>query len=283
MLCEKCGHLQGTHEDTDEFCESIYTKDSGSEYAKDYLESDSNSYNHRVAQIYIPKAEFMYTSLVDSGVNPHSLSYLDYGAGSGFFVSALAKVGLRKVEGTEVSKNQVEFGNRMIESSKTLLKIHNLQDTKKVLSETSANVVSMIGVLEHLQSPREALLCLKNNKNVDFFYMSVPTFSFSVFLEILSDKVFHRQLHGDHTHLYTEKSIAHLCKEFGFEIVSQWNFGSDIMDLYRHVSVTLDQKKCSAAFKNEWRQQFTPMIDMLQLEMDKKHLSSEVHLLLKKI
>lgn len=163
-----------------------------------------------------------------------------------------------------------------------LLKRHNIEDTNNILSETSCGLVSMIGVLEHLQSPRKALGCLQANKNVEYFYISVPIFSLSVYLEIFADNIFHRQLHGGHTHLYTEESLSHLCNEFGFKIVSEWWFGSDIVDLYRHMFVTIEKQKCSKTLKKHWKRKFVPVIDALQLELDKKHFSSEVHLLLKK-
>jgi hypothetical protein len=164
-----------------------------------------------------------------------------------------------------------------------LLKIHNMQDTTKILHACKSQVVSMIGVLEHLQNPREALTALKHNKNVRFLYILVPTFSLSVYLEILSPEIFHRQLTGGHTHLYTEKSLLHLCREFGFEIISEWWFGTDVVDLFRHISVTMQKQKCSKKLIELWRQEFIPLLDAMQLEIDKKHFSSEVHMVLKKV
>lgn len=124
---------------------------------------------------------------------------------------------------------------------------------------------------------------LKYNDNVKFLYISVPTFSLSVYLEIFSPEIFHRQLHGGHTHLYTEKSLSHLCKEFGFEVTAEWWFGTDIVDLFRHISVTLEKIKCSKKLMELWRQGIISLIDAMQLEIDKKHFSSEVHIVLKKV
>ena len=213
--------------------------------------------------------------MLDNNINPHSLEYIDFGAGSGYFVAALKEIGLNNVSGTEVSKSQVDFGNAMI--GEKLLKTHNIENTNIILRESKSQVVSMIGVLEHLQHPREALNELKYNDNVKFLYISVPTFSLSVYLEIFSPEIFHRQLHGGHTHLYTEKSLSHLCKEIGFEVIAEWWFGTDIVDLFRHISVTLEKTKCSKKLMELWRQDFIPLIDAMQLELDKKHFSSEVH------
>ncbi len=281
VFCNHCHHLNGIYEDTNEFCEAIYTSDSGEDYAKNYRSEDINNYNYRTASIYLPKAEFLYTSLLDNSIDPHSLEYFDFGAGSGYFVSALKKMGLSSVSGTEVSKSQVDFGNAMI--GENILKIHNIQNTATILREIKSQVVTMIGVLEHLQHPREVMKELKHNDNVKFIYLSVPTFSLSVYLEIISPEVFHRQLSGGHTHLYTEKSLSYLFQEFGFEVIAEWWFGTDIIDLFRHTSVTLEKVKCSKELKELWQQNFIPLIDAMQLEIDKKHFSSEVHMVLKKL
>lgn len=279
-FCPTCGHLNGNFQDTDDFCEAIYTKDEGESYSKNYTSKDVDEYNYRVSSIYFPKAEFLYTSLKNDRVNPNDLEYLDFGAGSGYFIAALDKIGLKKILGSEVSKSQVDFGNKMID--KLVLQTHNLKDTETVLSSTTANVISMIGVLEHLQEPREALRSIIENSNIQYLYLSIPLFSLSVYFEMFSDEIFHRQLHGGHTHLYSEQSLHYLINEFNLEIVSQWWFGTDMMDLYRNILVTMNQQDSSNTIKEEFSKMFLTVIDSLQLELDKKHYSSEVHILLKK-
>lgn len=201
VICNCCSHLNGIYEDSDKFCKAVYTTDSGKDYAENYKSEDIDSYNYRVASIYFPKAEFLHTSLLNNNINPFDLKYFDFGAGSGYFIAALKKIGLKNVSGTDISKFQVNFGNAML--GENALNIHNIKDTAIMLRETESQVISMIGVLEHLQHPREVLRELKHNNNVKFLYISVPIFSLSVYLEILSPEVFHRQLHGGHTHLYT--------------------------------------------------------------------------------
>jgi hypothetical protein len=282
VFCNYCHHLNGMNEDSKEFCHGLYSADSGEDYARTYYKVENlDKYNYRTASIYIPKAEFLYTSLLESQVDPNHLEYLDFGAGSGYFVAALKKIGLKNITGTDISKSQVDFGNTMM--GENLLTLHEIEDTALVLQKCTAQVVSMIGVLEHLQKPREALKALKQNNSIRFLYILVPTFSLTVYLEMISPEIFHRQLHEGHTHLYTKKSLAHLCKEFGFEVVSEWWFGSDMMDLFRHISVMLQKQKSSKKMIELWRQEFIPLLDAMQLEIDKKHSSSEVHMVLKKI
>ena len=280
VLCGQCTHLNGVYEDTDEFCEAVYTTDSGKEYAGNYTSENINDYNYRTTSIYLPKAEFLCTSLLDSNINPYDLNFLDFGTGSGYFVAALKNMGVHQIYGSDVSQFQVDFGNAMI--GENLLSTHRLEDTNKILRETEAQVVSMIGVLEHLQHPREALHEVRQNNHINYLYVSVPTFSLSVYLENMSPDVFHRQLHGAHTHLYTEQSLSHLWSEFGFSVVAEWWFGTDIVDLFRHVSLGLEKIQSSEKLLELWRNDFIPLIDAMQLELDKKHFSSEVHMLLKK-
>lgn len=280
VLCNHCHHLNGIYEDSDEFCNYVYTADTGKAYSENYKVESVNSFNYRVATIYLPKAEFLYTSLLGANIDPNDMEYLDFGSGSGYFVSALRSIGISQVSGTDVSRSQVDFGNIMM--AEELLSVHRLAETTILLRDCKAQVVSMIGVLEHLQHPREVFRELNQNDNVKFVYLSVPTFSLSSYLEIISPDVFNRQLHGGHTHLYTEKSLAYICKEFNFEVLAEWWFGTDMVDLLRIISVTLGQRKCSKKLKEMWEQDFTSLIDALQLEVDKKHFSSEVHMILRK-
>ncbi len=280
-ICQTCTHLNGAFEDSAEYCQIVYADDGGKAYAENYSSKSLENYQYRVTSIYIPKAEFLYTSLKNQNVSPSKLIYLDFGAGTGYFVSALDSMGLQNIFGTEVAKNQVELGNKMI--GKELLSVHDLEDTANFLRSTNANVISFIGVLEHLQDPREAIKATKENDKIEYLYISLPLFSLSVYIEMLSDEVFHRQLHGGHTHLYTEDSIKHLAEEFGYEIVSEWWFGTDIVDLYRNIFVNLEEKNTSKFLKQHYQNMMQDLIDAMQLEIDKKKYSSEVHMLLKKV
>jgi 2-polyprenyl-3-methyl-5-hydroxy-6-metoxy-1,4-benzoquinol methylase len=279
-ICDTCTHLNGSHEDTDEFCNIVYAGDDGKDYAQNYEVSDIANFNYRLSSIYIPKAEFLYTSLINDHADPHNMKYLDFGSGSGYFVGALNKIGLKNISGTEVSKQQVNFGNKMM--GLNVLSVHKMSDTNNLLQKTDANVVSLLGVLEHLQNPRSAMMHIQKNDQIKYVYLSVPLFSLSVFLEMMSDDVLHRQLHGGHTHLYTKKSLQYLAQEFGFDIISEWWFGTDIVDLYRYIFVSLKKNQCSDVLISSFQEMILPLIDSMQLELDKKHHSSEVHLLLRK-
>jgi 2-polyprenyl-3-methyl-5-hydroxy-6-metoxy-1,4-benzoquinol methylase len=280
-LCVTCNHLNGLHEDTFEFCQSIYEDEAGEkEYSSNYSASGIEEFNFRTTSIYIPKAEFLYSSLLKEGVNPNNLSYMDFGAGSGYFINALDKIGIANLKGYEPSRSQVTFGNQML--GKELLINHEIAETNEILNNATENVLSLIGVLEHVQKPRELLKCFQGNENLQYLYFSVPTFSLSTYLEIINPEVFHRQLQGGHTHLYTKESIEHLAKEFAVEIISQWWFGTDVVDLFRHMKIKLNDRHISKRMEDMFDQTFISYLDSMQLEIDKKYGSSEVHVLCSK-
>jgi len=101
-ICDRCGHLNGAHEDTDAFCGDLYTENSGQKYAKNYGAADREAYDRRVRDIYIPKAEFLRDAILEENALPEKLSYADFGAGSGYFVAAMRALNWKNVTGYEV-------------------------------------------------------------------------------------------------------------------------------------------------------------------------------------
>lgn len=73
-----------------------------------------------------------------------------------------------------------------------------------------------------------------------------------------------------------------MCREFGLEPIGEWWFGTDIVDLLRHIQITLAAKTETAALADEWRNMFAKLVDGMQLEIDCQRQSSEVHMVLKK-
>ena len=71
---------------------------------------------------------------------------------------------------------------------------------------------------------------------------------------------------------------------FKFKIVSEWWFGADIVDLYRNFFLNIRNKESNykkANTINIFNNMFLGLLDNLQLEIDKKKLSSEAHILYK--
>jgi 2-polyprenyl-3-methyl-5-hydroxy-6-metoxy-1,4-benzoquinol methylase len=278
-FCVRCGHLNGLNEDTEAFCAAIYTKDEGESYAQTYFSENKAAFDKRVKQVYLPKAQFLKDALQEMNEDPLRMDFADIGAGSGYFVAALLASGCRNVMGYEVSKSQVAFGNSFLK--RTLLKQHGLSDVVGICAGLEAQVVSLIGVLEHLQEPRELLTELVKNSNVQYLFFSLPLFSLCVFFEMVFPEVVPRHLVAGHTHLYTKSSIDFFCAEFGLEKVAEWWFGADMFDLYRNITVMLSRFPENKGMVGRWDRLFRPQIDGLQLEIDKQYGSSEVHMLVR--
>jgi len=281
-ICKNCGHLNGLFEDTDTFCKAAYQGSGTVDYQKNYSEQDKENFKKRVEEIYRPKAKFLIESLKEDSVKIENLRFADIGAGLGYFISALLEENCKKVEGFEVSKENVNKSNFVL--GKEIVKYHEIENTLKIIETLDSDVVSLIGVLEHLQEPVQVLSHLVQNPNVNYIFLSLPTFGPSVFFELLSPKTFHRQLSRDHTHLYTEQSIEWICKKMKLKIVSEWWFGQDILDLYRHILVHSKKMNKLSEFASEsFDLMLKPIIDSLQFVLDQNKLSNEVHILLKKI
>lgn len=279
IVCGRCGHLNGAHEDSAEFCTALYTEAGGAAYAKTYSADDRDAYRRRVQDIYVPKAEFLRDALAEAGHDAAALRYADLGAGSGYFVAAMRELGFSKAVGYEASEVQSGLANAMI--GEGAVRRHELDDVVSLASALDADVVSMIGVLEHVREPRELLTALQANTKVGYLYLSVPLFSACVFFEMVFPDVFQRQLSAAHTHLYTESSLDWTCREFGMTRAAEWWFGTDMVDLFRALSVRLEKNSELNGMSDHWARIFAPAIDGLQLALDRKKLSSEVHMLLR--
>ena len=299
IVCPECGHLNSAHEDTDDFASKVYVED---DYSKNYSMKDKESYDRRMNMIYVPKAQFLIDSLKKDGIS--EIRDLDIGAGCGYFVAALHSFGISST-GIEVSDTEVEFGNLMMgmdgsgtdeatgsngasaagteqggEGAK-YLKCVGLTDSSSYIRNTDANVISAIGVLEHLIHLKDNLNAVRDNKNIKYLYASVPMFSFSCAFETAFQDCYNRHMGGTHTHLFTDESIRVMAESIGFEVAYEWRFGSDINDRYRFRSVSM-RKNGNEEFADMFAEKFTPLMDKLQLILDESEFSSELHFILRR-
>ena len=276
IVCPKCGHLNSACEDTDDFASKVYVED---DYSKNYSMKDKESYDRRMNMIYVPKAQFLIDSLKKDGVD--TIKDLDIGAGCGYFVAAMRKAGMQST-GIEVSDTEVEFGNRMMDAGQAPgLVCVGLTDSADYIRKTDANVISAIGVLEHLIHLKDNLDAIRENRNIRYLYASVPMFSFSCAFETAFQECYNRHMGGTHTHLFTNESIEEMAGSIGFEVAYEWRFGSDINDLYRFISVSM-RKNGNEEFADLFAQKFTPLMDKLQLVLDESEFSSELHFILRR-
>ena len=144
---------------------------------------------------------------------------------------------------------------------------------------SSATVVSLIGVLEHLANPREFLNAFALS-NARFLYVSVPMFSLSALLQRAFPTVAPRHLGGGHTHLFTRRSLEYMESTRGLNVRTEWWFGSDVLDIWRSLLVSsAGQPGDALGFEDFLAELLWAHIDDLQAVLDRARACSEVHLL----
>jgi 2-polyprenyl-3-methyl-5-hydroxy-6-metoxy-1,4-benzoquinol methylase len=275
FVCSKCHHLNGIYSDSKKFCHWLYEEKKTDNYnnQKFYTLKD---FDKRVDNIYLPKAKFLIEVL------RKNINIIDLGAGAGHFVKALEILNISCV-GLEPSKYLASLGNKKLKQN-TILNL-SLDEIEKDffdhhISDNKENVLSLIGVLEHLHDINSVMVKFLKSK-IKYLYISVPIFSLSTFIENVFNKVYPRQLSGAHTHLYTKKSLQFFAKKYNLKIIGQWWFGQDFIDLYRSIllsSKSHDHKN----YKHLLDKNLFSVIDKLQNILDKNMICSEAHIIFKK-
>lgn len=166
---------------------------------------------------------------------------------------------------------------------RTLLSKISPEQIADEVAHTNSEVVSLMGVLEHMVNINEILLALKSNPKIQYIYFSVPKFSLSCIFEIVFPDVFPRQIGGGggHTHLFTDESLDWIYNKYQFTPVGKWSFGTDIMDLHRSLCVMLEKSSASQQVIEDVSNLFRTQTDALQIVLDKTNLASEIHVVLK--
>lgn len=272
FICPTCGHVNGGHDDSAEFHTMLY---SNSGYAQGYIQPDA-LYVKRLDAIYAPKARFLLSSLEEDGADVSSMKFLDVGAGAGYFVAALERYGAN-AEGIEPNGSVVEFANTKL--SRARLSRVDIEDSRGVVARTDADVVSFIGVLEHVRDLRGMLDAVVNNEHISYMYFSVPMFSMTVLIESVFDEVFSRQLSGVHNHVFSNDSLEWMYARYGMRKVSAWTFGADVPDLFRALSVMLSKKGASERVRAYLQRCATASCDKMQEVIDSIGAASETHVL----
>lgn len=278
FLCPVCGHLNGTHELTAAFSEQVYEND---DYGSVYRERKSQeAYDNRMRTIYLPKAQFMVDALrqTKSDDEIHQMKYLDVGAGSGYYVSAMQHLELRAT-GMEISASQVNWGSCYLPAG-SLVQVEESEVSHRI-REAEEEVLSFIGVFEHIENLQDVIRAIAENPRIRYIYFSVPMFSYSAILESIHPDVFNRQLGGTHTHLFTKESLQYLMKRERLILRGAWYFGTDVADAIRMVMVE-SQRNDNTALSALFKDKAATILDALQHVIDEQEFCSEVHMLVEK-
>jgi SAM-dependent methyltransferase len=277
IFCRICGHLNGNHQVSEDLADLTYDSqtEQSMKYDKLYI-MPKEKFLNTVAKIYLPKAEFLQSSLVEIE-NLLDLRILDFGTGSGHMVKALGDLGFNNVIGIDPMKTTIEYGKKVI-GIEGLSRIR-IQDSLDFLRHTNAELITMLCTLPHVTNHHEILSAMVTNPNIRYTFQKLPMFSLGSMLDVTSPTTNSRVLAGAHNHVYTDSSLEFIEKRYGLKRISEWRFGSDIVDLYRNILIKLNRIEGSENAKTKFSEKFLPMIDDLQRVVDSNNFASEIHIL----
>lgn len=268
--CEECNHLYcGTPpSDTElkKLYSSVVNETVESSQGKIYIDHDL--FDKRVKKIASPKAEFATDLIDDRGI------WIDIGAGVGDLVIAANHMGWEAM-GYESDREEVLFG--LSKGAKIKHKFIDFDSDFNFLS--SAKIVSMINVLEHLSNPKQAVYNIaKSLKSNSFFLFEVPRFpSISALTNRCFPDYAARNIYSpDHLHLFSDKSAHIMIENANLDVVSTWFFGQDIYELFGNILTY-------GNFENHYLiEKSHKIINELQQSIDKNELSDTMLVLTKK-
>jgi hypothetical protein len=268
-ICINCTHLNSKFNDSQEFHDKIYHNEKFS-YAKNYMQD----YKLRVKNIYVPKVNFITEFLKKKKTK--NVKILDIGSGCGHFLKACHQKKISAL-GLESNLDMIKLGQKYLKKN-SLVHSTSYENSLKIIKDGKYTMISLISVIEHLERPNEIFNSFKKSKN-KYLFLSIPLFNFSAFLENAFQNVYPRHMAATHPHLYTYESIKYILKRYKLKICSEWWFGSDMIDLNRSLLVSFGKNK-SSNFSKKFKESFSNQIDELQNVLDRKKLSSEVHLII---
>ena len=283
IICTNCGHLNGIYEDSDDFCYQLYVADGGSNYSQNYLKG----YSARVQNIYLPKVDFLCSSLMEEQkISFDDISISDFGCGGGHFVHAAKQRGIKAL-GFDISKDLIGLASssyRQVYGADCecpFLLVHDEEELLKKLISTESTVVSFIGVLEHLRNPIRFFEAF-NASQSKYLYFSVPLFSLSCMIENVFPNIFRISVAPYPPVLTFIVEIYY--QQIFYQEVSAWYFGADAMDLRRSMLVSMVKNGCSERILQIFQKDlFSPeILDQMQHVVDNHLAASEVHMLLAK-
>ena len=271
--CNTCGHMQ-TLNAVDHTYEQAALKALG--YKKIYPAIDVEAYKSRCERIYKPKAQWIFESIKDISINPKCLKWCDIDCGAGYFLKSLQDLGCHKIQGVDIDEHNLRIAGKMVGEG---ILDFNSDPFERTFTNIDADIYTAFFVLEHIASMNNTIKALKTKNTGTFFAFSVPTFGFIAMFESIVKDHYPRCLDAMmHTQIYTEQSLAYLLNEAGYEVISEWVFGQDTMDIHRFMSTNLAEQYPEKLYQSSMNKIKT-LIDPLQSVIDQAHFADARHIL----
>lgn len=271
--CNNCGHIQTLHH-VDASYEELAMEELG--YKGIYPKLEKEEYNSRCKRIYKPKAEWIFDALFGLKIDPQTIKWCDIGCGAGYFIKSLQELGCSDVYGVDIDEHNLNIAEEVLGKDAVFFNDHSFDQT---FIECQADIYSAFFVLEHIEDTYKTIKSLKTKPKGTLFAFSVPTFGFITLFESILKNHYPRSLDAMmHTQVYTEESLNYLLESADFEIVSEWVFGQDMMDIQRFLNYNLSQLYSERLYSSSVNK-IEDMLDAMQAVIDQSHFSDARHIL----
>lgn len=231
--CNNCDHYFVIERPSRKSLEDFYCKDD--DYQNTYANKRTSQV--RIENVALPKAKWMIRQFERVyGRRPQSI--LDVGAGSGHFVWACKKLGLKAV-GVEPS----ETGRRFCKETFGF-ELMNMDFTKEFQAvDDEYEIVTLWGVIEHVPYPLEMLSVASMivSGKEGLVIAEVPRWDClsTAIQSIFPDSVVRHLDPLGHIHCFTDSSLATAFQLSNLDLVAAWYFGMDAYELLTQISYLL--------------------------------------------
>ncbi len=221
-----------------------------------------------------PKFDFVIDHLP---FKPSTFKWLDVGCGIGDLVS-VANQNNWHCMGLELSSSSIAF-------SKEIFKQDLIQKTLEDFCKTSKErfeVVSFIGVLEHVTSPMDHLrMARKILEDNGLVLIQVPNaMSMATYTQdIFPETVFRHMSPVEHIMLFSEESLEKALRETGFESIAYWWHGLDSYEILNQMTMHSKKDVSSSRFNQAWMK----VLSELQFVFDQNKLSDRILCLARRV
>jgi len=231
VTCEGCGHVYTSRRYTDEAIRRFYETNT---YWAEVTYANKSTCYYRRDNVARPKVEFAercYAGLRGT--------WLDVGSGIGDMVSVALENGW-KATGLELSETSVAFAKDIFNVDLLRQTMEEYRDQHPKLAGT-VDVVSLIGVLEHVVDPvgllRQANEMLKPGGIVMIQVPNARSMATMV-QEAFPENVFRHMSPIEHIMIFTESSLNRAMANGGFEPLAYWYHGLDFYELLTNLVLT---------------------------------------------
>lgn len=276
LCCSVCGHIQTQLEPPPGYPSQT---GNGLAFSDVYTALPPEAYLSRTQRVYTPKLDWALDEMGHAGVPREEAlhrQWLELGAGAGYFVHALQQAGARSATGLEQSAELVRIANERLPDSPVVAHSGSLAEA---VDQHSADVYVAFFVLEHLQDACELWRALSRCPEGTFLLLAVPVFGLATLVEGAVPNHAARSLDGSlHTQIYTDQSLSHACKTAGYELLAEWLFGQDAVDIKRMILKQL-QPGYPPELLATIEERLADLQDPLQGAVDRCRLSDARHIL----